>query len=279
MLASLFRLCCFLLAVGLCSLPARAGDPPLRLLVVPFNSPQTLIRSLQPLTTHLERQLGRKILVYTSPSYAAHVRQLLAGDFDLAITAPHFSVMAEEKGMHILYRYTAELTPLFIVPLDKAQAGVGQLRGKTIATASRSALMLLSGLEWLEKQGLELDRDFRVQEYPSHAAAITAVANGTADATFVARTVLQQNSAELQAAVHAREIGVALPQVCTLIHPHIDAAESERIRRALAAFPATAAGQKFFRDTGYGGYAPFTAADRAQLRRYTSLTRRLLELP
>ena len=53
----------------------------------------------------------------------------------------------------------------------------------------------------------------------------------------------------------------------------------ERITRAFASFPGTAGGQEFFQRTGYAGYAPLSTADRAQLRSYISLTKRLLELP
>ena len=279
MTAFLSRICCLLFIACLSSSPAQTEEAPLKLGVMPFNSPQALVRSLQPLTTHLEQQLGRKVIIYTAPNYSVHIQQLLAGEFDLAITGPHFAALAEERSMHILYRYAAKLEILLVLPAGSPPLQPAQLRGKTIATSSRFAIITLGSLEWLEKNGLEFNKDYTLQEYPSHGAAIAAVANGMADAAFVARTALQQNPDEVNRAVSVQETGIFLPQVCTLLNRRLDLAVMERITRAFASFPGTAGGQEFFQRTGYAGYAPLSTADRAQLRSYISLTKRLLELP
>ena len=279
MTAFLSRICCLLFIACLSSSPAQTEEAPLKLGVMPFNSPQALVRSLQPLTTHLEQQLGRKVIIYTAPNYSVHIQQLLAGEFDLAITGPHFAALAEERSMHILYRYAAKLETLLVLPAGSPPLQPAQLRGKTIATSSRFAIITLGSLEWLEKNGLEFNKDYTLQEYPSHGAAIAAVANGMADAAFVARTALQQNPDEVKRAVSVQETGIFLPQVRTLLNRRLDLAVMERITRAFASFPGTAGGQEFFQRTGYAGYAPLSTADRAQLRSYISLTKRLLELP
>ena len=279
MTAFLSRICCLLFIACLSSSPAQTEEAPLKLGVMPFNSPQALVRSLQPLTTHLEQQLGRKVIIYTAPNYSVHIQQLLAGEFDLAITGPHFAALAEERSMHILYRYAAKLETLLVLPAGSPPLQPAQLRGKTIATSSRFAIITLGSLEWLEKNGLEFNKDYTLQEYPSHGAAIAAVANGMADAAFVARTALQQNPDEVNRAVSVQETGIFLPQLCTPLNRRLDLAVMERITRAFASFPGTAGGQEFFQRTGYAGYAPLSTADRAQLRSYISLTKRLLELP
>ncbi|WP_415036904.1 phosphate/phosphite/phosphonate ABC transporter substrate-binding protein [Azonexus sp.] len=279
MSAVLPRICSFLLMLFLGSHTAFADPPPLKLGVMPFNSPQALARSLQGLTTHLEQQLGRKIILYTAPNYKTHIQQLLAGEFDIAITGPHFAAMAEEQSMRILFRYAEKLEPVLVLPANSPPLQVAQLRGKTIATASRFAIITLGSLEWLEKNGLELGKDYTLQEYPSHGAAIAAVANHMADAAFVAASALQQNPEEIKQAVRTQEIGIFLPHVCTLLNRTLDPASAERITQALSDFPHTEAGKAFFQQTGYAGYAPLSAADRVQLRRYIGLTKHLLELP
>ena len=177
MTAFLSRICCLLFIACLSSSPAQTEEAPLKLGVMPFNSPQALVRSLQPLTTHLEQQLGRKVIIYTAPNYSVHIQQLLAGEFDLAITGPHFAALAEERSMHILYRYAAKLETLLVLPAGSPPLQPAQLRGKTIATSSRFAIITLGSLEWLEKNGLEFNKDYTLQEYPSHGAAIAAVAS------------------------------------------------------------------------------------------------------
>lgn len=279
MSAFLPRLCWVFLLFSLGAGAASADETPLRFGVMPFNSPQALIRSLQPLTAHLEQQLGRKVVIYTAPNYRAHIEQLLGGEFDLAISGPHFAALAEEEDMRILYRYATKLESILVLPVHSPHLQPAQLRGKIIATPSHFAIITLGSLEWLERNGLEFGKDYQLQEYPSHGAAIAAVANGMADAAFVARSALAQNPEDLKHGVTFQDTGISLPQVCTLLNRRLDPATAERTRQALASFPATESGKTFFQQTGYGGYATLSTADRAQLRSYISLTKRLLELP
>ena len=88
---------------------------PLRLGIMPFNAPVALLRTHQPLIQHLEKELGRPIVVRSSSDYYTFVNQLLDGQFDIAIAGPHFASMAQTKGWVILVRYRADLQPVLVV--------------------------------------------------------------------------------------------------------------------------------------------------------------------
>lgn len=251
---------------------AGAQQAPLKLGIMPFNSPLALIRTHQPLTEHLERELGRKIIVLTSPDYFTHVNQLLAGDFDIAISGPHFGAMAAQRGMRLLFRYATDLQPVFVVREDSLIHQASQFAGKTLALSSRLSISSIGGVDWLRQQGLRPNVDFRVVEYSSHGAAIAAVAAGTADAAVTTHTPLRQIPEDLRQQVRLLPSEIRVPHVMTLAHSRLGAPTIEQVRKALLGFQKTQAGEAFFRDTGYRGYAAITPDDIEKLRPFVDLT-------
>jgi len=259
-------LACFWLSL------ANAQQAPLKLGIMPFNSPLALLRTHQPLIEHLERAMGRQVIMLTSPDYFTHINQLLAGDFDLAITGPHFGAMASERGMRLLFRYDTEIQPVFVVRNDSSIHQPRDFAGKTLALSSRLSISSIGGVDWLRKQGLRPGTDFRVVEYSSHGAAVAAVAADAADAAITTYTPLRQIPEDLRQQVRLLESDTRMPHVMTLAHARLGEATIARLRKALLEFPRTAAGQAFFRDTGYRGYTAVTPEDIEKLRPFIELT-------
>lgn len=252
---------------------AIAAEPlPLKLGIMPFNSPLALIKTHQPLTAHLERALGRKIIVHTSPDFFTHINQLLAGDFDLAITGPHFGAMAADRKMQLLYRYAIELQPIFVTRTDSAIRTVADLRGKTLALSSRLSITSIGGSKWLQDKGFLLGRDFHVVEYSSHGAAVAAVTAGEVDAAITTHTHMRQIPEEIRVHTRLLESDINIPHLMTLAHPRLGSRDIERIRQALAEFPMTPTGQAFFRDTGYQAYVAVSPDDLEKIRPFIELT-------
>ena len=264
-LAALIFLCAVALA-------GYAETRPLKLGIMPFNSPLALIKTHEPLTRHLEQALGRKVQVHTATDYFTHINQLLAGDFDIAITGPHFGIMAAERGMQILYRYDTDLQPLFVVRQNAPIETLDDLRGKNLALSSRLSISSIGGIKWLQDHGLLLNRDYRFTEFSSHGAAIAAVVNGTADAALTTHTPLRQVPADIQAKTRLLSSEIRTPHVMTLANKHLGKGTIEQIRTALAEFQQTPAGEKFFRETGYHGYIDVSPADLQQMRPFIELT-------
>ena len=265
------RFAAFIALAGL-TLGACAEMPPLKLGIMPFNSPLALVKTHEPLARHLEQALGRKIMVHTATDYFTHINALLAGDFDIAITGPHFGVMASERRMQILYRYAIDLQPLFVVRKDSPILKIDDLRGKTLALPSRLSISSIGGLKWLQDQGFRLNHDLRLSEFSAHGTAIAAVLHGVADAAVTTLALLHQVPADVRAKTRTLPSETRVPHFMTLAHEHLGQAEIERIRRALASFPNTPAGQAFFRETGYQGYVGVSASDLRHLRPFIELT-------
>lgn len=268
-----------LLPLSAATFDGLAAEPvaPLKLGIMPFNSALALIKTHQPLTTYLEKQLKRKITIYTAPDYVTYVKQLLAGDFDLAIAGPHFGAMASEQGQVPLFRYRAELLPLFVVRNESPVTTLKELRGKRIGLSSNLSISSIGGLKWLHDHGYKPGRDYQLREFATHGAAIAAVAVGELDAAVTTYTPLRQVPPDIRAVLRTLETGASIPHLMTLANASLGNNQIALIRAALESFQSSPEGIAFFRDTGYVGYAPVSAEDIASLQPLIELTRSLLD--
>jgi len=256
----------------------RAEEAPLRLGIMPFNSALALIKTHQPLRLHLERQLGRRVEIFTSADYYTFINELLAGHFDLAIAGPHFGRMASGRGWVPLVRYRADLQPVLVVAAGSPIQKLSDLRGKRIGLSSRLSISSIGGMKWLEEQGMRLGRDFQVFERATHGAAVAAVAVGELDAALTTYTPLRQIPEDVTSRVRVLPLDIRVPHLMTLVRQDLGGKVVEQVRAALLSFPDTAEGKAFFDATGYEGYQPVSAQDIARLQPLVSLTLQMMRL-
>ncbi len=269
MIRSLLRFALLLTIAGLASAQQL---PPLKLGIMPFNSTLALLKTHQPLARHLEKQLGRPVVIYTSADYYTFINELLDNHFDIAIAGPHFGSMARERGAVVMFRYKADLQPVFVVRADSPIRSLEDLRGKRIGLSSPLSISSIGGVKWMQDSGLRLGTDYQLTERATHGAAIAAVSVGELDAALTTHTPLKQIPGDVRATIRLLPLDIHVPHLMTLANARLGSREIERIRAALRAFQATPEGNEFFRETGYLGYAEVTAADMASLKPYVELT-------
>lgn len=267
-----FRLAVFLSLSVFGAANAAQPLPPLKLGIMPFNSTLALIKTHQPLTRFLETQLGRHVTVYTSADYFTFVNELLNDQFDLAIVGPHFGSMARERGAQLIFRYKADLQPVFVVRADSGIKTLEDLRGKQIGLSSRLSISSIGGVKWLQDRGLRLGTDYRLVERTTHGAAIAAVSVGELDAALTTHTPLKQIPEDVSAKIRVMPLDIHVPHLMTLASARLTPGELEKVRLALRIFPDTPEGREFFKETGYVGYADVTQADIQSLKPYVELT-------
>lgn len=246
--------------------------PPLKLGIMPFNSTLALIKTHQPLTRYLEAQLGRPIIIYTSADYFTFVNELLNNQFDIAIAGPHFGSMARERGAILLFRYQADLQPIFVVRADSTIKSLEDLRGKRIGLSSRLSISSIGGVKWMHDSGLRLGTDYQLLERSTHGAAIAAVAVGELDAALTTHTPLKQIPEDIRSRIKVLPLDIHVPHLMTLANARLGTKAIDRIRVALRNFPNTPEGREFFRETGYLGYIDVNSADMQSLKPFVELT-------
>ena len=274
-------LLCLLLAA---TAPAHAenherGARPLTIGIVPFLSTRNLLATYQPLAHSLEARLQQPVQILTAPDFAAFFERLAGGDYDLAIAPPHYARLAvKELGYRTLLLHTAPIHGVLVTARQHPLTGADDLRGKTIAIADRSALVVILGAAVLGDLGLREDRDFRFVEAPSHASALHSAVSGKAAAALVTRTALELAPLELQRdAIVWRELA-RIPGLHYIAPNRLPEFRHKAIKSALLAFERSAEGRVFFEKTKTEGFREPTAADNALLDRALPETRRQLGL-
>ena len=254
---------------------SAATTAPLRLAVHPYASTLTLINTFRPLQRYLAETLGRPVEFYTAASFDAFIETLMSGGYDIAISPPHFAVMAMERKYLPLLHFRTSLEPVLAVLNDSAYGKAADFRGKRIAMADRTAFIRLVAVKWLADNGLQAGKDYQIIERPSHGAAVGAVKAGEADAGLTTTTALKQLPADLQQQVRAITTAQRFPHLFTMANARLGDALVGRLREALLAFPATEEGRQFMEKTAFGGYEPITEDKIKLLQPYVDLYRRL----
>lgn len=257
----------FLAAAAAAVVPTatRAEARPLRVALLPFTDTMALLRMYQPLRSALGVRLGRPVELFTAADFAAHFADIREGDFDLAITGPHFGAWAVERGHRPLLRYKPMLRPLVVVRKDSGITDVSALRGRVVALSNRLSVSSISGEAWLASTGLRAGRDYRLQVSPTHTTAIMAVALGEVDAAITTHTPIRQAPEDVRGRLATIESPTGVPHLFTIANAAMPAAEAGAVRQALLDFAATAEGKAFLAESGYQDYVDITAADVAAM--------------
>jgi phosphonate transport system substrate-binding protein len=273
----LLRVFCLLAFAGIVPALAQQESAPLRLAVHPYASTLALINTYRPLQNYLAGKLDRPVEFYTAPSFEGFVDTLLAGGYDIAISPPHFAVMASEKYYVPLLHYQTQLEPLLVVRVDSMLHKAEDFRGKRIAMADRSAFIRLVTVKWLADHGLDVGRDYQIVERPNHGAAISAAAMGEVDAGLATITALKQLPADVQQQVRTIGTGLRFAHLFTLAHRRLGDAGIARIKQVLLAFPDTDEGRQFMEKSGFKGFEEISADELRSLTPYVELYRRMEE--
>lgn len=251
----------------------------LRMGVHPYNSALALIATHRPLFQYLETALQQPVEFYTAPSFEAYVNALMAGEYDIPISPPHFAMLAMEKGHYrALVHYRTRLDPLLAVPRDSRFHGPADFAGARIAMADKSALIRIVIIKWLADAGLVADRDYSIVERPTHGASIAATVQGEADAGVATSTAFRQVPPDVQMKLRTVPSGYRFPHLFTLGHQRLGSARLEQLKQALLAFtPDHPQGKLFFEKSSYGGFEPVMPQELDELRPFIEPTRKVLD--
>jgi len=244
----------------------------LRIGIAPFNTPVALLRTHQPLRDYLERVLNRPVKLFSSPSHAEFLRDSLNGRFDIVITPAHLGAICLQEVFAPLVRYQGTLDFIFVVRAGQEFTTISTLRGKRIAFPDHTAIFTIAGIKFLEEMGMRQNEDYIYSEHPTHAAAMTAVVFGIADAAVTSYPPLNQMPPDVREKLKVLPWGKSLPHMMTLAMKRLGAPEIQQLKRAFEHFQDTPSGRKFFSETRYRGYTQITEEDIRIMQPYVSTT-------
>lgn len=267
-----------LLAFWLCLLGFSAqAAPAFTLGVIPAHSARILAERYEPLRAYLEDRLKQPVRIESAADFARFHARTVHGDFDLTVTAPHFARLAQkDAGFQPLVQFTPDHDALLIYSSEHPLAGVGDLRGKQLAVIDRLAITVMATVSYLEEQGLEAGRDYRLVEHRSHASAAYSLISGLSAAAVSTSQGMLQMPDDLRRKLVVQKHIADIPAFVFLAKPGVPHARVERLKKLLLQFPNEAEGIDFL---GHTGYTEIVEANEARMKRadgYLKATRKAL---
>lgn len=261
----------WLVAGVLVLLPLRlaAQEPPLVIGIVPTLSPRVLLSNYQPFRVYLEKTLKRPIEMVTATDFRTFHRSTMAGEYDIVVTAAHLARLAQLEGRYLpLATYQSTNRAMLMTSKTAPLKSVAQLKGQSVATLDRSALIVGQTLVWLAENELQLGRDYKLLETSSHNSAAYSVLSGESVLAIVSPAGLKQMPSDIQEGLQVFATLPPVPALMWLANPRI-ASEVPHFKSALLAFsPRLLEGKQFFDKTGYQDMREITEAEMKSLDLY-----------
>lgn len=262
---------CSLLACLLALFPLRlaAQETPLIIGLLPTLSPRVLLGSYQPFRTYLEKTLRRPVEMVTAKDFSTFHKSTMAGDYDIVVTAAHLARLAEvEAGYLPLATYKSTNRAMLMTSSASPLHSIRDVRGHTVATLDRSALITSQTMVWLKEQGLQEPADYKLLETSSHNSAAYSVLSGESVLAIISPGGWKMMPANMRDGLKLMASLPALPGMMWLANRRL-IREVPVLNAALLDFsPDAPEGKQFFDATGFQGMREITPQEMKSLDPY-----------
>lgn len=251
--------------------PCRAetprDEPVLTLGLLPYLAPRTLAHTWDPFVDYLAHRTGRRIRIETAPDFATYLERTSDRRYDIAMTAPHFAVMAHTRDAYnLLAGFERRLAGEVVVRKRSGYRSLGDLRGRLVTTPDRLAVITLMGEATFIDYGMKPGVDLRVQHTPSHKSALLSVAHGASDAGLAVGGQLERLDpivrSKLRILMRTRDI----PHVMFIASPNLGTADTRRVREVMLGMSGDVEGGAILERLAWGGLGPVGEAQIEQLQ-------------
>lgn len=258
--------------------PQPAPQPALELGVLPNLSARLLLAQYQPLREYLNRVSSRPVQISTAPNWSTFHQRTLALAYDLVVTAPNLARLAQLDAAYTpLLSYAPAIKGLLVVATARPMPSVAQLRGHNLALSNPQSLVTLRGLQWLEENGLQRERDFKTVSTPADDSVGSVVIRGDAMAAMLSGGEYRALPETLRNQLQVLQTFAEVPGFMVMASPRLSAAQMRSLKEQLLAF-ATGSdeGKQFFASTGFTAMTEPAAGLMESLDAYVAATRQAL---
>jgi phosphonate transport system substrate-binding protein len=257
------------IAMLLCmALGMAAQATPLRVGVLPYLSPRTLLLEFAPLRGFLVGELRQEVDILTAPDLPRFISRTHAGDFDLVVTAPHFARLAQvQHGYLPLMAMRADFYALLLVPKNATINTVREMTGKALHLPHRLSFISLQIEDFLRARNVDPDYDLRLYNYSTDNNAILAAEKSGEGVAAAQRSVFDIMPKEITSNLRILGSTQSALSLVMLAHPRMPPQQLAAVRRALTRFPFSVQGLQFF-ETSHSEFVPADEPTMKQLDAY-----------
>jgi len=246
--------------------------------VLPNISADKLMAQYEHMKHYLEALNAQKITISTSPNFKAFFESTMNGDYDLAVSAPHFARVAQlDRGLIPLVIYEPRINALLIMPADQSLTSAQELRGKVVAFANPQSLVAMYGVAWLGQQGLQPGKDFEVRGPRTDLGVGRMLLTGEASAAIMSNGEFRALPPEESARLRVADTIARIPNFVVLANPRLNHGLVARLKTQLKGFLANQEdGAAFASATGITAMSDVDEAQLRELDSYVEQTRRAM---
>ena len=258
--------------------PVLAADNTLVIGVLPNLAAATLIPQYESLKRYLERVGGQKVRVVVPGNFKAFFDSMMNGEFDLAVSAPHFARVAQlDRNMIPLVIYEPRINALLIAPIDSTFTVAKDLRERALAFANPTSLVAMYGQQWLRQQNLDAGKDYEVRSARTDLGVGRMLLSGDVVAAIMSNGEFRALPPEESARLKVVEVFARIPNFIVMAHPRLDRDRVTKLRAQFKAFLVEGEdGTAFAKATGFSGMADADDAQLKELDPFVPLTRRAM---
>jgi len=262
--------------------PARAAPhDPLEIGICPYYSAHVLLDQFEPMRAFLQARLERPVSLVSARDFLTFAERTRQRQYPIIVTVAHLARLAQvDSGYRPLLQMKARLAGVFLVEKNSPYGSVADLRGHSVGTPDRLAIITILGEEALDHQGLSSPTDVQLNPLPTHNAAILSVLYGENAGALVWEKTLGTMEPDVQARMRPIGTTAALPTPALFLADRdLPPAEAEAVTAAILAFAAGEGGKVFSEKTRFEGIIPVREEDLHFLDRFLPFVRRALAGP
>jgi phosphonate transport system substrate-binding protein len=244
--------------------------------LLPYIGAEALLAQYEPMKRFLERQNPQKVRLVTSANFKEFFNAGMKGDFDLAVSAPHFArVMQLDGAMVPVAMFEPRIRALLVAPSEKTLDLPQDVRGKALAFANPQSLVAMYAVRWLGEQGLQAGKDYEVKAPRDDLGVGRLMLSGEAVAGIMSNGEFRQIPKEEAARLKiVREIA-RIPNFVVLAHPRLGRDYMGKIRGQLKGFIGDMEdGAAFSQATGVAAVVDANESQLRELNAHVEQTRR-----
>jgi phosphonate transport system substrate-binding protein len=252
-------------------------DTPVLIGVVPNMSARVVFAQYQPVRDYFQRTLKQSVEIVTSTDFPSFSRETLKGSYSMVFTPANLGRVAQIDGGWSVLACLEPAIPAVLVGLaDNPNSNPNQLSGKVLALANPSSLVALAGLQWLQQRNLEPVRDFKTTAVPNDDSLFAVMRSGEAPLAIMSMGEFMSKPEKMRQSLRiVSEMG-KVPGFLVMTNPRMPAAQRQKIKELLLAFPASEEGKRFFDMPGRSGLKTIEEAEMTALDAYLEPTRKAL---
>jgi len=222
--------------------------------IFPYVSPAQLVKFHSPLRIKFEEVLGKPVSLVSAPSFKKFVKRTKLMKYDFILTAPHLGRLAEVRDKYQPIVHTShKVQGLYLVPKESPIKSLSDLKGKTISSVGRAAIITQMAMEQLTEKGSKIGVDVNFVESKNFNSSMYAPLRGETDASMTGIVIWNKITKDAELKKKMRVVGETkvAPGFMIMAKEDVDKSVVTKVMKELSNFHNTNEGKAYVDATGF----------------------------